>query len=101
MAALTGAPLPAAFDAPSAALGANTYVHTKDVPFVKLVTSIQQLFAGVGRSSWLIQSPGIAPEVPDPLIYAIYAIFVDIYAIFVNIHDNSNPPHLIHQQPRN
>ena len=67
MAALTGAPLPAALGAPSAALGANTYVHTKDVPLVKLVTSIQQLFAGVGRSSWLIQSPGIAPEVPEPV----------------------------------
>lgn len=72
MAALTGAPLPAAFGAPSAALGANTYVHTKDVPLVKLVTNIQQLFASVGRASWLIQPPGISPEVPEP-VQALFA----------------------------
>ena len=73
MDALTGAPLPAAFGAPTAASGANTYIYTKDVPLVKLVTSIQQLFAGVGRSSWLIQPPGIAPEVPEPLqTFVIY-----------------------------
>ena len=83
MAALTCAPL----GAPSAALGANTYVHTKDVPLVKLVTSIQQLYAGVGRATWLIQPPGISPEVPEPvLLYIPVHPHQYIYSLNPNLH---------------
>ena len=98
IAALTGAPLPAALGAPTAALGANTYVHTKDVPLVKLATSIQQLYASVGRAGWLLQPPGITPEVPEQ-VQALFAPGPTLALIAANRAQHAAVP-INHQDQR-
>ena len=65
---------------------------------MKLVTSIKQLFASVGRASWLIQPPGISPEVPEP-VQALFALGPTLALIAANRTQHAAVP-INHQDQR-